>query len=289
MSFSITPYGVLARIRVIQMDGLVFADMCWCSGVDRYWLILAPHRDNPHPFVPLYDIGGVERRHSDLVRLIKLHESDEFYCQGQVEASWKDVYLTLHSPSEQPRFTIPLNSSLLSPIHIPEPHIAALRDDLDAVLVAIRNAQLPWTGSPPTEIVLHPVAFTSAIVVRVGRCFDPQHRAPSVTAANTLHIWAHIQRERGGYPQPLISHAHEHHIATWPEVRKRFDVNMSLNPGARADDPSLRFTMSFTRSLLCHTDTLVMDIRFDGLYEPQSPTQLLEAGDGEHGVQSGSL
>ena len=264
MSFSITPYGVLARIRIVELDDHVFADLGWSSpGTERYWLVLAPQSRILHPSLPLYDIGGRERLSRDLVRLVTLRETDEVYRRGLQQASWKEVYLTLHPPSEPPSFTIPINTSLRAPIHIPERHIAALRDDLDAALLAIKHVQLPWTGSPPTEIVLHPVAFTSAITVQVGRCFDTHHQA-SPPFGTALSIWASV-KEDSGDPQPPGHHALADHIVSWPEMKRRFDVSMSTDTQRALRTEYLQFEVSFTHSPLCHADTLVMDIQFHGV------------------------
>ena len=209
-TFSITPYGVLAHIFVINWRGLIIALLGWFEGAHRCGLILNPCEHPIDPQHQLFDIGieleGGRFRRRTIFRVVTFTESEEEDWEQVASAGWRDVYLSHRPPSNDSSLesspskawrAIEFSSlSLNTPFCFSQEHTTGL-DLIDArgLLFGDRPI-LPWTGAEPlvlrlsfnlslprreTATLRNSLASTSttslgragSFCVVVGRCTNP--------------------------------------------------------------------------------------------------------------------
>lgn len=97
-TFSTTPYGVFARISIINWRGLIVALLGWYEGEHRRGLVLSPCEHPLDPQHQLFDISvEVDVYLSKaLFRLITFDDDDN---TPTASAGWRDVYLAHRSSS----------------------------------------------------------------------------------------------------------------------------------------------------------------------------------------------
>ncbi|KAI1791122.1 hypothetical protein LXA43DRAFT_440791 [Ganoderma leucocontextum] len=170
-TFTITPYGVHARVPILEFRGLTIAVICChVSAKNRapMALLLTHCPSASDPTRPLYHTGGpLDKRMviMDMTLPIK-----------NAVPQWRDIYITHRPPPDaaaslDPRILI--NSSNYTPYRIS-------RRSLDAFLAkgwelhsVTPPAQVPWTGSPPITFTFRRTAAQYFICVHLGRCTHP--------------------------------------------------------------------------------------------------------------------
>ncbi|KAM5538750.1 hypothetical protein V8D89_007472 [Ganoderma adspersum] len=184
-TFSITPYGVLAHVFIINWRGLIVALLGWLEGEHRCGLILNPCE---HPIDPQHQLFDISVEVSVYVstttfRLITFNDTSNTPITS---AGWRDVYFA-HRPPATSNFK--LESSF-----IPDAWrtIQFLELDLDSpfcfspertrglVLTGARSALLgersgkvsSWTGAEPLVLSLEhrESRRCTCVTIRVGRC-----------------------------------------------------------------------------------------------------------------------
>ena len=167
-TFSITPYGVLAHIFIINWRGLIIALLGWFEGAHRCGLILNPCEHPVDPQHQLFDIsvaleGGRFRRRT-VFRVVTFNDSEDSDWEQVASAGWRDVYLSHRPPSSGSSLegspskawrTIEFSSlSLDTPFCFSQERTTGL-DLIDArgVLFGDRP-MLPWTGAEPLVLRL---------------------------------------------------------------------------------------------------------------------------------------
>ena len=184
-TFSITPYGVLAHVFIINWRGLIVALLGWLEGEHRCGLILNPCEHPIDPQHQLFDISvEVDVYLSKTVfRLVTFNEDDDTPITS---AGWRDVYLAHRSPSTSnsesllipdPWRTIQFSElDLESPFCFSQERTSGLvLTDAQSPLPKERSgAVLSWTGAEPLALSFEyrgsPPRHHTCVTFRVGRC-----------------------------------------------------------------------------------------------------------------------
>ena len=190
-TFSITPYGVRARIFIIQWRGLDLALLGWFKGKHRCGLILNPCDYTGDHQRQLFDISAeactVLHGRTSIYRLIIFNQRA---ITPPISAEWRDVYLSHQPPScslghlplgdHKPwRATQFLELILDTPFCFSRERTRGLilRDALS--VVTGKAPLLPWTGAEPLML---PVTFNGLYLISrppddyaicIGRCTNP--------------------------------------------------------------------------------------------------------------------
>ncbi|TFK84534.1 HET-domain-containing protein [Polyporus arcularius HHB13444] len=172
-TFSVTPHGVHAHVRVIGYDGVAIVDLSWRAHGDvPIGLVLTPCPLSADPTRPLYDVGAPDRPFGYVrlarlptrgrVRGEKLPFSSSSSSSGSSSMSedghWRDICLA-HRPTRQ---GLPANSGrhILVDTGFSAPfRFRQLRGDVlispsNIDLHAVTELPLPWTGSVPMVLSL---------------------------------------------------------------------------------------------------------------------------------------
>lgn len=288
VTFATTPHGILAHIPVVEYQGWSFADLGWSDSGQRVMLTLAPRRggllDLSHP---IYDIRGDHR----LVRLpasTSMHgkRSLGWSREKPLRTTWKDIYIAHRPCSSGPQTAvhaslppIPINHCVSAPFRFPERRIENLARMLNGNLEDVQNADLSWTGDPPTTFTFR-ISNTNTMAIKVGTCpYHPDTPAsPDSEGAGSLdsgpvsRMWANVQWNPHPADNEMPSDpSSDHdcttdHIAEWPELKKTFVL---LPDGSRRESYKF-FMLSFTRCPISTSGTLILDVSVEDQYVPRT-------------------
>ena len=267
-TFTNTPYGIFARLPLIQASSRQIAVLFCSIDGDPLGLVLTPCPDGVDAELPLYHTASPEIR---LVRIKNLMRSHTITPQGS-----KNIYFA-HRPSASldplPRSVALINGCLHPPFRIPHNHIRALAAEQKVRLVRATDVPFPWNGSQPMALVFENAAVGRKYfwIVTLGRCTGQASASGAAmqgedSGTNTsppgAH-WATIQQCSyqynplpGGPPSPAHSCATDH-IDEWPDLTKTF---RAYYPGW------IPVQLSFTPFLMNSAgETLVLTINFHPL------------------------
>ncbi|KAI0702605.1 heterokaryon incompatibility protein-domain-containing protein [Earliella scabrosa] len=259
ITFSVTPYGVLARIPVLKIEGLLLADLFWTTraghSTDRLYLWLRRFDDPPFTSTrPRYTVRNP--------RMVVGSKSASGVLPGALRVTWQDVYLTdlmrdLRRTRQMPIY-IPMNHMQHSPLRVPEHLVASLAEQLGATKVHLQNETLPWTGDLPLTITLDCRDITRIVKFGFGKCTKskPTTVTKSSAVSSPEHqlevpgcLWAHVTwcAELFMFGTYHYHKCPDDHILTWgPSLEKTFvlDHNTQITLGftQRAHSPTLTLT-----------------------------------------------
>ncbi|TBU27932.1 heterokaryon incompatibility protein-domain-containing protein [Dichomitus squalens] len=169
-SFSVTPYGVHARVPVFEGLGYIVAPL-FCSTSDKQTirLLLSPCTDASDPKRPLDHCAGM------------------FSTEATFTPEWRDVFITHRPPNTtNAALRIPINNTLSTPFRFPKLEIQRILTNR-LRFVSLTPTTGPWNGTPP-------IAFTFKHFrkenwdsqVHTGRTYASIPAIPRVTSPNTL-------------------------------------------------------------------------------------------------------
>ncbi|KAM5542359.1 hypothetical protein V8D89_003818 [Ganoderma adspersum] len=191
ITFSITPYGVLAHIPVIEH---LYEDQWGCDDITAYlfWsyrsgypigLRLKPCLTSAYPFRSQYEIVPGPGRLVNLGRDTRgrfgvIHPNG---VRGQfARPTWKEIYITHRPPPES---TVPehadkvfvlINLGSFVPFRISDRDVDALpTSPLSIVLAACSAISLPWYGDPPIILQFKscvPLRYNYHAMLHLGLC-----------------------------------------------------------------------------------------------------------------------
>lgn len=307
-TFSVTPYGVLAHIPVIDLSQYMIAILFWCCGPDGHLgLRLNPCSNNFDSSHPLYDVHPGGNR----IVSLGIHKgpgSDfKFTVQGQsAPVVWKKIYIAHRPPPDSPTpdantsLYLPLNLGVLMPFRFPGHNIQELYSSTGLRFASVSPMTLPWTGSPPITLTFQPdsndripsVLAVPGIDLHLGRCTVPTSSSSLVPGQTT----AGSRRLLGPHWARLVFHAPKHdplrhtpyqehscaedHICDWGGYKKAFyyppDSTMAVSQRPASScfkpEPGSEFEssifLSFTPCPLNPSTTLVVNITTEDPCEP---------------------
>ncbi|KAI0742554.1 hypothetical protein C8Q80DRAFT_913756 [Daedaleopsis nitida] len=222
------PNGVNARIPIVNIDGRIYADLCWSICGDPLLLLLYSRSQPTASTAQSYDVGGCVRFPPG--------------AEDSIIPVWSHIRVANDTNLSRPTSTLyfPMNHGFYPAIRIPERVVRAFLDKVGAKRASVTNAQLEWSGSPPTSVTFKwkPRATGASLAgtplaLKVGRCTVDsggceEHLGP---------LWANIRRRARDGPNQASSYARdgrdnhafpEDHILTWPGLKKRFSVKTRL-------------------------------------------------------------
>ncbi|KAH9913131.1 HET-domain-containing protein [Epithele typhae] len=221
--FTVTPYGVHARVPVIKLSASIAVAVLLCSVSttgQQLGLLLTASPASSDPSRPLY-YPCITTSENSSYRLVPLDTSrGQLFLFGKpASAKWRDIYLAHRPPPSPPARRIFLNRSLTTPFRIPRWTFHALaraRHHLELLAPAGGDASPDWDGATPTTLVLS----TSADLARarfgvlLGRCGGDRDRdaAPPPTFGGA---------PGGGQCQGDHQCAVDH-VASWPDFARAF-------------------------------------------------------------------
>ncbi|PIL26152.1 hypothetical protein GSI_11907 [Ganoderma sinense ZZ0214-1] len=235
-TFSITPYGILAHIFIINWRGLIVALLGWLEGDHRCGLILNPCEHPVDPQHQLFDIS-VEvdvYLNKTMFRLVTFNEDDDDV--SITSAGWRDVYLShrpLASNLESSFVPDPWGSIQFLELDLESPFCFSQEGTSGLVLTEARGpllgessgTLLSWTGAEPLLLSFEHrrSRHRTCVTIRVGRCTN---RAGGFSAHNLGPHWMTISTDpRAAAPGGEHSCATDHFSipdlwsTTWREHR----------------------------------------------------------------------
>ena len=268
MSFTLTPYGVLARIPVYDVNGRLYADLSWCSRVpagesaserERGLLLALSPRAHPQlPNVLLYDIGACPDTTGRILRVFSKPKSgllipptsDGIGLPGG-STPWREIYLAHYEEQPKGTFFLNLDHNSPYPIRFPEDHMNKF--------MTTHGLIASGTGSSGNRDrndfedlniwFLYPGTIRREVLLQVGQCRAGGQPA-SATRGRSREIappgpyWANIQVLEEGDDWRHFRDLHkcpQDHIQTWPQMRKHF----SSTHHRRNWDEEWLFTLGF--------------------------------------------
>ncbi|KAI1787279.1 HET-domain-containing protein [Ganoderma leucocontextum] len=263
-SFTITSYGILAHVPVVEALPLTVVVLYCSDGKQHLGLPITRCPDAPDAERPLYHVScyfpsGVYQ-HS-VGRLVGLGGNvNDLRLNGQrVVPEWKSVYLAHHHPPVPPARAL-IDRGIAAPFRIPRWHIRDLQRQSRVRLLEVEHfgLEVPWSGSHSAAFIFEyahpsiPDMFPERFHVYLGLCAASQnHRdsgdAPSIHGPH----WATIRS-----PAPAgLEHIHscaEDHIRDWADATKRFVLWMGM----------FEVVLRFTPCPLNPSGTLIVNVEF---------------------------
>lgn len=205
------------------MGGQTFADLSWQQGNARLLLVLRLRTRKSHLPYPIYDIGlysSPEQSHQPPLRPIKV----QLDLHRDHPTSWRNILLLDHRPRTERKITvyIPMNHSFSPSIRIPDHIIGSLLYRVAATEVTLANAQLPWSGIPPSTISYRDDSVFDILyaVIQFGRC--AYH---SVNDKECGFFWANFWGSPDRRVGPSTEPSHQcpgDHILAWSGMERHF-------------------------------------------------------------------
>ncbi|KAI0767171.1 hypothetical protein C8Q74DRAFT_1278579 [Fomes fomentarius] len=215
-TFNPSSFGVLTRIPVIEICGLVIALLFCRSGEGhQLGLLLHPCSDFPYPAPgrPLFHTGFIPISASSLPsRLITVGKTlDDLQIGGKrVTARWREVYLTYQPPPQMSKHIL-MNRSIETCFRIPPLLVEELSSHGWETSLRGFFGDPKWTGNPPASMTLVNTQWRRCrFVVWLGTC-----------AATPNSHWANVvPLDRTPGNSPITKSPGEHdcstdHIADW--------------------------------------------------------------------------
>ncbi|KAI0700861.1 hypothetical protein C8T65DRAFT_657366 [Cerioporus squamosus] len=273
-TFATTPRGILAHMPVVEYGGWSFADLGWSENGQRVMLTLAPRRGGDSGLShAVYDIRGDHR----LVRMPNTNSEHKktfirLPAAKPLHTTWKDIYIAYGRASFSPKAAslppIPINHHVSAPFRFPERRIENFARLINGNFEDVQNADLPWTGNPPTTFTFR-VSNTSALAIKVGMCPSHPHTSPpsyledagSPDSRLASPMWANVQWHPRSSTNNMPSElATDHdcatdHVLEWPALKKTFVL---LPDGSHRENYKF-YTLSFTRCPVSTAGTLILD------------------------------
>ncbi|PIL37585.1 hypothetical protein GSI_01279 [Ganoderma sinense ZZ0214-1] len=232
-TLSVTPYGVLAHIPVIELPQGTIAIFFWMNKQDHLGLRLSPCSSSIDSSRLLYDVFPGDSR---LVPL-SVDENDYIVDGHPVHAVWKKLYIAHRPPPDtlapdaSTSLYIPLNLGVLMPFRVPGGSIHELHVSTGLRLASVSPMTLPWTGSSPVTLTFEPdnddtrANILPGIELHLGRCTKsvPVGQAPS--GRHLGPHWARLVFHDLKYMSPHgdADDGHscsEDHVEDWPQSMK---------------------------------------------------------------------
>ena len=244
LSFSVTPYGVLAQVPVIRKNGLTIAVLFWLRGHHHLGLIIAPCPRSAR--APLsYDIGLGGSPCYRLILLGHAVSDGRYRLFGEtVSAYWSEIYLSHRPPpgmraNAVPTLPIPMCLGTSAPFRFRERDIERILKKFDILRFWPDHSPLDWTGFPPATFTFCDSTLSWGFALHLGRCI-PGSRPPSLSApldspgdSYSGEHWVYMQFYDVGQaePQPFTPPEFhtclEHHLSRWPNGSIAVDVPQS--------------------------------------------------------------
>ncbi|PIL37579.1 hypothetical protein GSI_01273 [Ganoderma sinense ZZ0214-1] len=291
ITFSITPYGVLAHIPLIEhwyedsAGDEVTAYLFWSDHLGNpIGLRLKPCPMSADPFRPHYDVVQ-ERLAHGLSRdgQGRLLDSQRGSVPQPVRLTWQEVYITCRPPPESivpehaGKVFVPMNLGSFVPFRILDKDIDALpTSPVPIELTACGALELPWDGDPPVILQFQSrISFRFYAMLHLGQC----HKSLPVRVVQThwwpqdpnpdLGHWAFIQIttkrmeasvavQRGG--RELAHNCHLDHINRWPNKTKSFPIITGPEMDGATVDDAASIILQFDTCPLNPKTTLIMRI-----------------------------
>lgn len=239
----------------------MLADLSWSEGGDPLFLVLRMRVSRYMNALPLHDVGiTLPPRHRwdvSPTRLAKLHiQNRDSGSSGDCAPltptpTWKLLYLQTRSYREpESSVYFSFNHTFPPVFRLPEHHFANFLRPRKGW--KIKNAQLPWLGTPPLLITFpYHTAFDSLyMAVQFGRC-DTRTQTSTGSVDSLASIWANFRRSTS--TADCGDQDHEcptDHILSWPNLERTFVLLTHHIQGSPVGERDMKWMlkMSFSQT-----------------------------------------
>ncbi|KAI0738151.1 heterokaryon incompatibility protein-domain-containing protein [Daedaleopsis nitida] len=228
VEFTTTPRGIQSRLRIVEVDGIILADLSWFYSHDkssRVFLILTRLPRRSELKLALYGIGLRGLQNGTYPRrMVKIPyqnvdgTGNRLYHQSLTQFVMKDILLVHDFRTVANPLYIPINHIFSPRIRIPEHRLDDVFRGYRVKNIKISSPHVPWFGHPPLTIsylFIRRVDWFN-VVFQFGRCWS------SNSASQAGAPWANVQGDEEYRPGDHKHDCATDHIASWPDLKKRF-------------------------------------------------------------------
>ncbi|TBU31558.1 heterokaryon incompatibility protein-domain-containing protein [Dichomitus squalens] len=276
-TFSITPYGIHAHLKVMDISPSLSIGLISCvinvrGREDILGLFLSPCTSAMDSRRPLFHIGALDFHlvSHRTVLLGDTRSSVHIYHDSPLVSfpQWREIYITHRPPPSTTSLIphIPSSCTISAPFRIPLPDI--MKGLPDWILFTMTLTEPSWKGTPPMALTFKHTNG-SYLVVILGICRrDTEHglqpRYYSSPYQGSFPHWAIVFT-----PNERLSETPSHdclrdHIRCWPRQRKIVPAPALPSAGHSSGSNPLgpaELTVSFSRCPISSGDTLVLNIK----------------------------
>ena len=281
MTFSITPYGILAYIPLILCEDGTYADLYWSTGDRRHALLcLTEDRDDCYlrssHQCPVYSV-----RDPRIFVMRHPIDSGAYIIEGhRTSTSWQEILVRHRPPSQRLPGQLPdtrtafvpptpMQLALEAPFRFSEDRIQKFMEQSRSDSVQVRNGEFRYSHTSdscrlPTSYVFVCDGGKSEesvnIVVKIGRCretgvLSEAQPQPASDLWATVSRFASSDQSASDEADSLAHKCDEEHVSRWPNARMEFALHrVSIYYPATV-------TLSFTPCLI-NNGTLILDASF---------------------------